>query len=124
MQKRMAAEQLRALVEGAPFMVHTAAGARLQHLWLQCVSQAFCSPGMPSASFAPQHPSKMFQLLPCTVVLRTHLHEGSRALQDAVPFAQAPVCCSGSRQGPCSVGREGGLSTIPHRRTPRELMRS
>lgn len=36
-QKRMAAERLRALVEGAAFMVHTAAGACLLHLWLQCV---------------------------------------------------------------------------------------
>ena len=43
-QKRMAAEQLRALVEGAPFIVHTASGASLQHLWLQCVCSAFCIP--------------------------------------------------------------------------------
>ena len=42
LQKRMAAEQLRALVEGAPFMVYTASGASLQHLWLQCVFSHFC----------------------------------------------------------------------------------
>lgn len=32
LQKRVAAERLRALVEGAPFLVHDAAGAKLQHL--------------------------------------------------------------------------------------------
>lgn len=34
LQKRMAAEQLRALVEGAPFIVHTASALTLQTVQL------------------------------------------------------------------------------------------
>ena len=41
LQKRMAAEQLRALAEGAAFLVHTTSGACLQNLWLQCALLAF-----------------------------------------------------------------------------------
>ena len=37
LRKRVAAERLRALVEGAPFLVHAASGTREKFVWFRCV---------------------------------------------------------------------------------------
>lgn len=50
-QRRRQTEQLRALIEGARFLLHKSTGANERHVWYRCVcnallSRSCCMPGI------------------------------------------------------------------------------